>query len=228
MTTRRQMAEMVGKQVRVITALRDSGDERMANRLAQCMKARVGRCLDGGRPWTCRSPGCSWCRKTTKSRWWAGSQRWVAEGGESVSIVVLPVQYRPGELRAAVARLRRACRDVRDRAARQRARWRSVAMAGVAFGNGTALLLIRHPVVALAEVGDVITRRWPDAIIRQGISASPCWAMSVQDAVELGRARRGVEPLRVVVLPQRASLTSGRHGGGVLATAELEPMPVLF
>ena len=228
MTTRRQMAEMVATQVRVIAVLRDSGDERVADRLALCMNARAGRRSDDGRPWTCRSAGCSWCRKTTMRRWWNGVQRWIIEGGEPVSIVILPLQYRLGELRAAVARLRRACRDVRNRAARQRARWRSVAMAGMAFGNSTALLLIRHPVVALAEVGDVITRRWPDAVIRQGISASPCWAMSVEDAVELGCARRGVEPLRVVVLPQRASLAGCDQVLREFAAADLEPMPVLL
>ena len=162
-------------------------------------------------------------------RWWKGVQRWIIEGGEPVSIATLPLQYRPGELRAAVARLRRACRDVRDRAARQRARWRSMAMAGMAFGNSTALLLIRHPVVALAEVGDVITRRWPDAVIRQGISASPCWAMSVEDAVELGRARRGCEPLRIVVLPQRvAGVSVFQQMGEQEPRPPLEPMPIAF
>lgn len=162
-------------------------------------------------------------------RWWNGVQRWIIEGGEPVSIATLPLQYRPGELRAAVARLRRACRDVRDRAARQRARWRSMAIAGMAFGNSTALLLIRHPVVALAEVGDVFTRRWPDATIQQGISASPCWAMSVEDAVELGRARRGCEPLRIVVLPQRvAGVGASRQMGEQEPRPPLEPMPIAF
>src|SRR3954452_288386 len=130
MTTRLQMAEMVSTQERVIAALREGGDERLADRLAHCLKARIGRRSDDGRPWTCRSAGCSWCRKTTMRRWWNGVQRWIIEGGEPVSIATIPLQYRPGELRAAVARLRRACRDVRDRAARPRARGRSVALAG--------------------------------------------------------------------------------------------------
>ena len=59
MTTRLEMAEMVATQARVIAVLRDSGDERLAERLALCMKVSVGRCSDGGRPWTFRSAGCS-------------------------------------------------------------------------------------------------------------------------------------------------------------------------
>jgi hypothetical protein len=101
-------------------------------------------------------------------------------------------------------------------------------MAGMAFGNGRAVLLIRHASVSAVEVSDVITRRWPNAIIRQCNSASPCWAMSVEDSVELARTRRGVEPLRVVVLPQRASLAGCGQVLREFAAADLEPMPVLL
>src|SRR4051794_36727557 len=114
MTTRLEMTEMVATQARVIAVLRESGDERLADRLTRCMNARVDRCSDGGRPWTCRPPGCSWCRKTTMKRWWAGIQRWAATEGGPVSLAMLPLSQRPGELRAAVLCQRRAVRDVRD------------------------------------------------------------------------------------------------------------------
>lgn len=94
--------------------------------------------------------------------------------------------------------------------------------------NGAALLLIRHPALTRAEVADVLRRRWPDLTFSNVGTVPPTWEMTVEDAVELACARRGVEPLRVVVLPQRASLTDGRHGVGVLAAADLESMPVLL
>jgi hypothetical protein len=118
-------------------------------------------------------------------------------------------------------------RDVRDRAAQRRSRWRGVAITGMTSANGAALLLIRHPALTRAEVADVLRRRWPDVTLSDG-TVPPTWEMTVEDAVELACERRGVEPLRVVVLPQRASLTDGRHGVGVLAAADLEPMPVLL
>jgi hypothetical protein len=216
------MAEMAAMQEGVIDALHASDDAYVANRLDRCMRARKGRRSDDGRPWTCRSAGCQWCGRTLIRRWWVGIQRWMTRGPEPVSLAVLPLQHLPGELRAAIPHLRRACRDVRDRAARKHARWRGVALAGMAFGDGTALLLIRHSAVALAEVADVVVGRWPDAILREGTSASPCWSLAPEDAIGLARARRGVEPLRVVVLPQRVHQ---QHGSPPVT---VEPMPMLF
>ncbi|GAA0577236.1 hypothetical protein GCM10009416_14800 [Craurococcus roseus] len=53
--------------------------------------------------------------------------------------------------------------------------------------------------------------------------------MSTEDAAELARIRRGVEPLRIVVLPQRAA-HAGEHGSIEVADAAgwMEPMPVAF
>jgi hypothetical protein len=229
MTTRLQMAEMVATQERVIAALREGGDERLADRLAHCLRARIGRRLDDGWPWTCRSAGCSWCRKTTMSPWWTGIQRFIATKDGPVSLAMLPLSNRPGELRAAVVRQRRAVRDVRDRAGRWRSRWRGVAVAGMASGDNTTLLLIRHTDIGRAEVGDVLCRRWPDVVLRDVAAALPCWDFTIEDAVELGRARRGVEPLRIVVLPQRfAAVGAPQHVVGYQGPTPIEPMPIVL
>jgi len=113
---------------------------------------------------------------------------------------------------------------VRDRAARLRIGLRSVAIAGMAGSDGRGSLLIRHPGVSTTEVAEAITRRWPDAILLESASASPLWEMCVADAAALARAKRGVEPLRIVILPQRdceRESADRRHVGA-------EPMPIVF
>jgi len=53
--------------------------------------------------------------------------------------------------------------------------------------------------------------------------------MSVEDATELARARRGVEPLRIVVLAQRTMDTGERHCAAAQDAAETSaPMPIAF
>lgn len=224
MTTHRQMAEMVTMQQWVIAVLRRSGDEHVADRLERCLGARVDRQSADGRPWTCRSAGCAWCGKTLFRRWWSGILHWITADGDPVSLAILPVSHGPGELRAAVARLRRACRDIRDRAARRHAPWRRVAVAGLALGQGTAWLLIRHPGVARSAIVEGLHGRWPGGTLQHASAKPPCWHMSVEDAAELGRTRRGIEPLRVVVLPQRVSERT-RSGD---QPPWAEPMPVVF
>ncbi len=62
-------------------------------------------------------------------------------------------------------------------------------------------------------------RRWrPDAVLKDLAQEEPAWAMSAEDAANLGRCRRGVEPLRVVIMPQ--------HDRQITAPA-IEPMPVV-
>jgi hypothetical protein len=218
------MAEMTAMQERIINALWDGGDGYVADRLGRCMRARLGRRQHDGRPWTCRSPGCLWCGKTLMRRWWLGIERWIAQDGAPVSLAVLPRRDDAGQLRATVARLRRACRDIRDRTALRRMWWRGVAMAGMASGDGTALILIRYPDITEGEVADVLRRRWPDATVRHVGSMAPSWRMPVPDAVEIARTRRGVEPLRVVVLPQKVHR---QHGLGH-HPLPVEPMPIVL
>jgi hypothetical protein len=92
----------------------------------------------------------------------------------------------------------------------------------MATGDGTALVLIRHAGIDRAKVADVLHRRWPDAIVGNVRSLSPSWEFAIEDAVELACARRGVEPLRIVVLPQRVHHPSGAQ------PVTVEPMPVLL
>jgi hypothetical protein len=47
----------------------------------------------------------------------------------------------------------------------------------------------------------------------------PTVAMSSSDAADLGRCRRGVEPLRIVILPQ--------HDRQAITAPVVEPIPVL-
>ena len=136
-------------------------------------------------------------------RWWRGLRHWVAQDGGPVSLAVLPLGHEAGRLRAAVSRLRRACRDVRDRAAGRSGRWRGVVMAGLATAEGTVLVLVGHAGVERADVDRVLGKRWPEASIGTDGEVLPSWSMSAADAAELARLGRGVEPLRVVVPAQR-------------------------
>jgi hypothetical protein len=97
-------------------------------------------------------------------------------------------------------------------------------MAGMAMGDGTALILIRHLGIARAEVADVFRMRWPDVRVQNVGSISPSWRMSVEDAIELARARRGVEPLRVIILAQQVHRQHGRWHQPLPA----DPMPIVF
>lgn len=230
MTARRCTLEAAAAQERVITALTETGHLHVADRLRRCMVTMTTRRNGAGWPWTCRtSGGCAWCGATIKRRWWAGLRRWIVEEGAPVSLTVLPLLHRPGQLREAVARVRRALRDIRDRAARRRATWRSVALAGMATGSGVAFVLVRHPGLARSEVAAVLRKRWPEIAVVDVDAAEPSWSMSTEDAAELARIRRGVEPLRVVVLPQRAADAAALDMVGVNgASMPVAPMPIVF
>jgi hypothetical protein len=219
------MAEAFSAQAEVVAALLATGDTRAAARLQRCAEARKARRRGDGWPWTCRSAGCAWCRRALMLRWWRGLRHWVEQDGAPVSLAVLPLGHDPGRLRAAVSRLRRACRDVRDRAARRSRRWRSAAIAGMATGMGFALVLVGHAGLGRVEVVRALSRRWPGAAIGDVDEAVPSWGMSAEDAAELARARRGAEPLRVVVAAQRGArpVDAGRD-----AHAWTGPLPVVL
>jgi hypothetical protein len=101
-------------------------------------------------------------------------------------------------------------------------------MAGMASGNGTALLMIRHPGIARREIAGALRRRWPEIDASNVGLVEPSSAMPIEDVVELALARRGVEPLRIVVLPQRCSAVRNSECGGVSRASEVEPMPWTF
>jgi hypothetical protein len=54
--------------------------------------------------------------------------------------------------------------------------------------------------------------------------AAPSWRFNPIDAAELARIRRGVEPLRITVLPQR--IASARHQDACARSLPVEPMPL--
>jgi hypothetical protein len=149
--------------------------------------------------------------------WWAGMCQWSGAATTS-SLAIIRLHLSAG-LPDAVRRLRRGLRDVRDRTARCRNLWRDVSFVGMAGGDGTALVLITHEGVDRHEVEDVLHPRWPDAIVKSLEREEPIVAMSPTDAASLGRCRRGVEPLRVVVMPQK--------GRQVIISPMIEPMQVI-
>lgn len=154
------------------------------------------------------------------ARWRRGLAQWAGEAAAPALHLVLPEKLRP--LIGVAPKLRRALRDLRDRAARNDTRWRAVAIAGMLDGSGRAHVLVRHMELPATLATGAMTRRWPKARCVDSGEMGPRFFFSAADAAAVGRARRGVEPLRVVVLAQRARRP--RHA----ASGEREPMPWLF
>jgi hypothetical protein len=201
MTTDRQMAMMYAAQQEVIAALRSIGDLDLAERLEDCTTTRLARHSGSGWPHICRSSACVWCRRPMIRAWWFGMRQWTAEAAMS-SLAIMQIDSSAG-LPDAVRRLRRALRDVRDRMARHRRSWCEVCFAGMIGGDGTALVMITHDGVDRREVEAVLRRRWPDLVVKELEQEEPAVAMLAGDAADLGRCRRGVEPLRIVIMPQQ-------------------------
>jgi hypothetical protein len=102
--------------------------------------------------------------------------------------------------------------------ARRSRRWREVCCTGMAGGDGKALVLVSHDGVDRCEVEAALRRRWPNVVVKSLEQEKPTVAMTAEDAADLGRHRRGVEPLRIVIMPQydRQPITS----------PIIQPMPV--
>jgi hypothetical protein len=64
----------------------------------------------------------------------------------------------------------------------------------------------------------VLERRWPKVGLCDPGDIEPSALMSAEDAASLARRRRGIEPLRVIVMPQVAAATNPWD----------EAMPMLF
>jgi hypothetical protein len=79
-------------------------------------------------------------------------------------------------------------------------------------GDCKALILVEHEGVERNEVLTVLKRRWPGVALKSLADEAPASTMMVNDAADLARLRRGVEPLRVVVLPQREQQPSTSSG----------------
>jgi len=55
--------------------------------------------------------------------------------------------------------------------ARRRRRWCDVGFAGIAGGDGTALVMITHEGIDQREVEVVLRRRWPDVAVGAGATS---------------------------------------------------------
>ncbi len=209
------MARAYTAQEEVIAALQAIGEPDLADRLDRCMQARRERRGGDGWPFTCRSAACLWCRRPLIRAWWNGMRGWSAEATSSLAIIPL---HSSVCLPDAVRRLRRGLRDVRDRVAQHKRSWRDVSFAGMAGSDGKALVMITHEGIDRHEVEAVLRRRWPNAVVKELEQEQPAVAMLAGDGADLGRCRRGVEPLRIVVMPQHYRQ---------VASPAVESMPVL-
>lgn len=197
MTTQRKLSIANTTQRKVIATLRIASEQELASALERCM---AGRQNSNGRSRSCRSPGCVWCRQPMIHTWWDVIRDWAAPETSSLAIIRL---LKPTGLRHGVQRLRRSLRDVGDRTARRNKHWRTVCFAGICGGDGTAFILVEHEGVDRHEVLTVLRRRWPHVVMKNLENEAPTSTMLVDDAADLARFRRGVEPLRIVILPQR-------------------------
>jgi hypothetical protein len=65
------------------------------------------------------------------------------------------------------------------------------------------MVMVSHGGIDQREVLEVLQRRWPDVVIKKLGQEEPTWEMLPDDAAELGRCRRGVEPVRLIIMPQQ-------------------------
>jgi hypothetical protein len=220
MTTQREMENAYAAQQKIIAALHKIGDPDLAARLERCMTVRQQRHYGSGWPFSCRSSACFWCRRAMIKGWWAGIRYWSETAAvSSLAIITMPL---PAGLPDAARRLRRGLRDIRDRTAGRWRRWRSVNFAGLMGGDHRALVLIAHQGIDRREVQDALRQRWPDVVLKDLADEAPVWEMTADDAADLGSRRRGAEPLRVLVMPQKITRVT------VAPTPVIEGMPVVI
>ena len=152
--------------------------------------------------------------------WWEGMRYW-SEAATTASLAIISIRS-PAGIPDAVRRLRRGLRDVRDRTARRFRRWRTVSFAGLIGGDHRALVLVSHEGVARRELQDVLCRRWPSVVLKDLAQEEPMWAMTPDEAADLGTRRRGAEPLRIMVMPQKITRAT------VAPLREIGPMPIVI
>jgi hypothetical protein len=220
MTTQREMEMAYAAQQEIIATLYEIDDPDLASRLQRCMTARRDRRYGDGWPYSCRSSACVWCRRAMIRGWWEGICYW-SETATTSSLAVIPALFSAG-LPDAARRLRRGLRDVRDRTARRWRAWRHVGFAGMVGSDHRALIIISHHGIDRRAVLDLLRPRWPDVVVKSLEHEEPTWAMRAEDAADLGRHRRGVEPLRIMVMPQKVQRVT------VAPAPVIEPMPVVI
>jgi hypothetical protein len=129
--------------------------------------------------------------------WWNGMRQWTAEA-TTWSLAIIPMNSQAG-LPDAIRRLRRGLRDVRDRMARRRNRWRGGLLRWHRRRRRHGVDADHHEGIDRHEVEAVLRRRWPNAVVKELEQEAPTVAMLPGDAANLGQCRRGVEPLRIVI-----------------------------
>ena len=55
----------------------------------------------------------------------------------------------------------------------------------------------------------MLCRRWPGIVLKDLAQEEPAWEMTPDEAADLGTRRRGVEPLRILVMPQKVTQRGG-------------------
>jgi hypothetical protein len=76
--------------------------------------------------------------------------------------------------------------------------WKNLAMAGL-VDERNAMILIQHEMISHHNVWSALARRWPDVALIDPARFTPTARMTVADAADLARRRRGVEPIRIVI-----------------------------
>jgi len=71
--------------------------------------------------------------------------------------------------------------------------------------------MISHECVDRRELRDALRPRWPDMVLKDLGDEEPRWEMTADNAADLGMRRRGVEGLRVLVMPQRVTRVIVAH-----------------
>ena len=204
------LADADAHQVQVISKLIASGDAQIAARITLCMQERQAR--QGRWPWRCRSAGCWACRRTLMRSWWRGMMAWPEQPWTSLAVIPLAA-----DLISSIRRLRKGLRDIRDRAACLDQQWAGVAMAGL-VSERIAMVLIQHSGLDRTAIWWALAARRPETVLVDVADAHPSWRMAADDAAALARCRRGIEPIRIVVMPQSRSFSR----------AENDAMPIVF
>jgi hypothetical protein len=88
-------------------------------------------------------------------------------------------------------------------------------------GDHRALVMISHEGIDRRELLDVLCRRWPDVVLKALEHEEPMWETTPDEAADLGMRRRGVEPLRITVMPQKLTRVT------VAPVREIEAMPMI-
>lgn len=198
------------EQARIIARAFSSGECWLAERLTDCQRARLWRTRETR--YRCRSAACHACRRAAMTRWWnAIVSAWAGDRSTAVQMsgLIWPNEGVPA------ARLRRQLRDWRDGLARSQPLFAALGMAGF-FTGEHAHLVVQHSGLHRDVLLHALGSRWDVRAISMQAGLSTC--LEVDHAIQAGTLRRGVEPIRIFVMPQRSTY--------VRRSSDEEPMPM--